>query len=138
MMDTKTRMSNPILSLINPKSTSSHYLQMQGINFEEMFGQNKKSVQARKAELLKMIPVTTSKCWAIYDAGKMGFIHGKRENVKREVASLTKIMTCYVVIKLSHNWNMPIETTEVTVSQVASDIRGTSANLEAGDILTVE
>ena len=103
-----------------------------------MFGLNKKSIQARKAELLKMIPVTTSKCWAIYDAAKMGFIHGKRENVKRECASLTKIMTCYVVIKLCALWKMDMKSTEVTVSQVASDIRGTSAHLETGDILSVE
>ena len=62
---------------------------------------------------------------------------GKRENVKRECASLTKIMTCYVVLKLCALWNLPTDT-EVTVSQVASDIRGTSANLEMGDILTID
>ena len=87
---------------------------------------------------MKLIPVTTSKCWAIYDAAKMGFIHGKRENVKRECASLTKIMTCYVVFRLCQQYNIPMETTEITVSNVAADIRGTSANLEAGDILTIE
>lgn len=47
-------------------------------------------------------------------------------------------MTAYVVLKLCEEWKYPIEKTEVTVSEVASDIRGTSANLETGDILTIE
>jgi len=65
-------------------------------------------------------------------------IHGKRENAKRECASLTKIMTCYLVIKLCKSWGLQIDKTEITVTSVASDIRGTTANLETGDILTVE
>lgn len=33
---------------------------------------------------------------------------------------------------------MNILTTEVVVSEIASDIRGTCANLQTGDVLTVE
>lgn len=35
-------------------------------------------------------------------------------------------------------YNINIKTAEVKVSDVASDIRGTCANLQTGDILTVE
>jgi D-alanyl-D-alanine carboxypeptidase len=68
----------------------------------------------------------------------MNLIHGKREYIKRECASLTKIMTCYLVIRLCNEWNLDIKKTEIKVSEIASDIRGTTANLETGDILSVE
>mmetsp|Transcript_36164 Transcript_36164/g.55533 ORF Transcript_36164/g.55533 Transcript_36164/m.55533 type:complete len:141 (+) Transcript_36164:3102-3524(+) len=98
----------------------------------------KQSISSMKVDLLRNIPSVSAKCWAIFDAQKMSFIHGKREYLKRECASLTKIMTCYVVILLCRDWKMNPKTTEVTISSVASDIRGTSANLETGDILTVD
>ena len=47
-------------------------------------------------------------------------------------------MTCYLVIKLCKSWGLQIDKTEITVTSVASDIRGTTANLETGDVLTVE
>lgn len=83
-------------------------------------------------------PQITSKCWAIYDFNKMSIIHGKREYQRREVASLTKIMTCYVVIKLCKQFRLDPKTTEVTISDVAADIRGTTANLQTNDVLSVE
>ena len=104
---------------------------------EELFP-SKKSFSYRKAELQRIIPQVSSKCWAIFDANKMTFLHGKREYFKRECASLTKIMTCYVCINLCRLWKLSIKKTDITVSAIASDIRGTSANLETGDILTVE
>jgi D-alanyl-D-alanine carboxypeptidase len=68
----------------------------------------------------------------------MSFIHGKREYYKRECASLTKIMTCYVVLELSKQWKLNIKKTEICISPIASDIRGTCAHLETGDVLTIE
>ena len=68
----------------------------------------------------------------------MSFIHGKREYYKRECASLTKIMTCHVVLELSKLWKINIKKTEICVSPIASDIRGTVAHLETGDVLTIE
>ena len=68
----------------------------------------------------------------------MQFVHGKREYFRREVASLTKIMTSYVVLSLCKTFNLNLKTTEVKVSNIASDIRGTTANLQTGDVLTVE
>lgn len=86
----------------------------------------------------KNVPQLTSKCWVVYDFNKMVQIHGKREYQRREIASLTKIMTCWVVIQLCKEYNLNPKTVQVTVSDVASDIRGTCANLESGDMLSVE
>ena len=60
---------------------------------------------------------------------KMSCVQGKREYFRREVASLTKIMTSYVVLNLCKTHNINYKTTEVKVSNIASDIRGTTADL---------
>ena len=98
----------------------------------------KKTFALRKADLLKNIPVISARCWAIFDVNKMAYVHGKREYLKKECASLTKIMTCYLVISLCKQWKINPKKTDIVVSPIASDIRGTSANLETGDILTVD
>lgn len=84
------------------------------------------------------MPKISANCWAIYDVNKKTMIEGKREHFKREIASLTKIMTAWVVINLCKQWNLNFRTHEVTVSSVASDIRGTCAELKEGDVLSVE
>jgi len=47
-------------------------------------------------------------------------------------------MTAHVVLSLSKQWNLNIYKTRVLVSDVASDIRGTTAFLRTGDFITVE
>lgn len=111
---------------------------MSNYQFHDDLFPNKKALMNRKNELFLNVPQISTKCWAIYDASKMAFIHGKREQQKRECASLTKIMSAYVVIALCKLFKLNIKKTEVIISPIASDIRGTSANLETGDILTVE
>ena len=83
-------------------------------------------------------PVVSSKCWVIYDVHKMSVLHGRREYQRREVASLTKIMTCHVVLQLCKQWQVNITRTRILVSDVAANIRGTSALLKTGDLLTIE
>lgn len=86
----------------------------------------------------RKVPNISAKCWAIYDVNKMSIVYGRREYQKREVASLTKIMTAWVVINLCKEWNLNTFKTEVVVSDIGSDIRGTTANLKPGDILSVD
>ena len=47
-------------------------------------------------------------------------------------------MTAWVVINLCKEWNLNTFKTEVVVSDIGSDIRGTTANLKPGDILSVD
>lgn len=51
----------------------------------------------------------------------------------REIASLTKIMTCYVVLKLLDHFQLKKEHAHVRVSKYAAKTIGTSANLKTGD-----
>jgi D-alanyl-D-alanine carboxypeptidase len=47
-------------------------------------------------------------------------------------------MTCYVVITLCKQWNLSLTKTKILVSDVASDIRGTTAGLCTGDLISLE
>jgi D-alanyl-D-alanine carboxypeptidase len=61
---------------------------------------------------------------------------GKCEREKREAASLTKIMTAFVVLKLMEKWKIK-DSTLVEISADAAGINGTSADLLEGDTLTI-
>ena len=61
----------------------------------------KRKVQANPRLIYQATPKVSAHYWAIFDGQKQSFIHGKREFMKREVASLTKIMTAYTVIELA-------------------------------------
>ena len=63
----------------------------------------------------------------------------KQEKVQRQVASLTKIMTSVVVLDLIDKYNLDIDSVRVNVltSSTTKILGGTSAELIAGDKLTV-
>lgn len=56
------------------------------------------------------------------------------EKEKRECASLTKIMTAYVVLTLMEKFSIT-DTTLISVSSDAASVAGTSADLLEGDTL---
>ena len=64
-------------------------------------------------------------------------MYGKKDKLKREVASITKMMTFYTSLKLMEKYDISGETTLLTVSRIASRMNGTSANLREGDQLTL-
>ena len=63
----------------------------------------------------------SAESWAIIDGSTGKFMFGKQENLKREIASLTKIMTCYVCLQLIKEfYNENIENELVIISRFAS------------------
>lgn len=46
-------------------------------------------------------------------------------------------MTCLTVIKVAQKWNLNIKSTQTVVSQKASRLLGTSAQLQSGDIVSI-
>jgi D-alanyl-D-alanine carboxypeptidase len=95
-------------------------------------------VQANPMLLYKQAPNVSAKFWAIFDTNKQSFIYGKREYVKREVASLTKMMTAFTVIDLARQYKLKLSEVKIKVCSIASNIRGTTAELKQGDIFTAE
>jgi len=63
-------------------------------------------------------------------------LFGKLEKDRREVASLTKIMTCYVTLQLLDRMKITDDTL-IKVSGDASSVIGTSADLLEGDTLSI-
>ena len=79
------------------------------------------------------VPFISSKSWCILDAVTLKVLSGKQDNIHREIASLTKIMTCLaslILIEELPNINMDCYT---NVSWRAASIGGTSAKLKAGE-----
>lgn len=54
------------------------------------------------------------------------------------MASLTKMMTAFVCVKLCKSFKLDMKVTQIKICEVAADIRGTTANLRVGDFLSVE
>ena len=69
---------------------------------------------------------------------KMGgeILFGKNENESRQVASLTKIMTAHIVIKLLARFNISEHAPTITVLRSSTKLLGTSADLVSHDSLS--
>lgn len=50
-----------------------------------------------KLPLSTPVPIVSAQAWAVFDCSRARIIHGKDEHEQRQMASLTKIMTAYVV-----------------------------------------
>lgn len=84
----------------------------------------------------KPAPHCSAQSWAIFDQKTSTMLFGKSEKERREVASLTKIMTCYVTFMLMERFKIE-DTKLIEVSGDAAGVIGTSADLLEGDTLTI-
>jgi serine-type D-Ala-D-Ala carboxypeptidase (penicillin-binding protein 5/6) len=81
-------------------------------------------------------PHISALSWVVLDKNTKEILFGKMEKERREVASLTKLMTIYTVLNLIDGMRLEINQT-VIVDESVNDVIGTSAMLQPGDILTV-
>jgi D-alanyl-D-alanine carboxypeptidase (penicillin-binding protein 5/6) len=79
-----------------------------------------------------MPPSISASAWSIADTDSGEVIWGRFEDEKREIASITKMMTAYVVHRYITQGIIDWDT-EVEVSAYASMINGTTAKLREGD-----
>jgi D-alanyl-D-alanine carboxypeptidase (penicillin-binding protein 5/6) len=97
-----------------------------------------KNVSGLKALLKEFEPPKISaKCWTVINAKTGEFLANKRGNKKREIASLTKMMTCLCSCKLIEKFNIDPKNVYIQVSKFASKIGGTSAELQRKDVLSI-
>jgi len=82
-------------------------------------------------------PKVSSKCWAIMDGKTGDLIASKKGNKKREIASLTKMMTCICVCKLIKQYNIAPKSIYIQVSKLAASMGGTSADLQRKDVVSI-
>jgi D-alanyl-D-alanine carboxypeptidase len=56
-------------------------------------------------------PFVTAKNWSIMDGRTGEILFGKAENDRKEIASMTKIMTCFLVIQICRKLKLNPEKT---------------------------
>ena len=107
------------------------------MNNAQEAGISAKEIKLAKILMDKPAPHCSAQAWAIYDQKTSTLLFGRCERDRRECASLTKIMTAVVVLRLMRRFDVP-ESGLVTVGDDAAGVIGTSAELVAGDTLTVK
>ena len=78
-------------------------------------------------------PFISAKSWAIADGRTGRVLFGKGDSDKREIASLTKIMTAFLALRLCSEYNVDLYNTFTVVSEYSASITGTTAVLKPGD-----
>ena len=81
-------------------------------------------------------PLISAASWVILDRKSKELLFGKLEKERKEVASLTKIMTMYTTLKLCDNLQIDLDTA-IKIDQSVEKVEGTTANLLPGDHLTI-
>ena len=81
-------------------------------------------------------PIVTCKAWAIADGQSGELLWGHQENKARPPASMTKVMTAYLVARLAAS-SAEVLDEVVTFSRRADDTIGSSAGVRAGESLPV-
>lgn len=62
-------------------------------------------------------PFISSQSWIVYDSKSESILFGKMERERREIASLTKIMTCFVVLNLINRFKMDERKEMIEISE---------------------
>lgn len=78
------------------------------------------------------LPSVSARCAVLIDASSGRILYGKNENVRRGMASTTKIMTALIALENADLQKL------VTVAPAAAGVEGSSVYLYAGEIVTME
>lgn len=72
-------------------------------------------------------PYVSARSWILTNLETGELLYAKQEKEKRQVASLTKVMTFYVVNKITEKYNINVDTTFVKILTPCVHVGGTSA-----------
>ncbi len=106
-----------------------------------LIAENVNGVPAKEIKLAKILmdkppPHCSAHSWSIYDQKTNTLLFGRMERERKEVASLTKIMTALVVFRLMDRYKIKRDEL-VPISGDAASVIGTSAELIEGDTLSI-
>lgn len=82
-------------------------------------------------------PAVSALAWGICDGNTAELLCGCNEDVRCEMASLTKVMTCYLSLRLVQTSSGLAFDQRVRVSRLAATMPGTRAGLREGDEVSV-
>lgn len=97
----------------------------------------KSPISGETSYSLDIAPDVTAVSWAIYDPVDKQVLASKSLNLKREIASITKIMTCILILEIAEENSISLKDT-ITITPIAARMPGTTANLEEGDRIRIK
>lgn len=97
---------------------------------------NAEETEKVPADTIDGRPFVTCKAWVIGDAASGEALWGQEAETKLDIASTTKIMTAYLVLKLAEQ-DPEILQERITFSQRADDTPGSTSGLRAGEQVLV-
>ena len=80
----------------------------------------------------------TAQSFLIVDCEKLTPIAGRNIDKSIEIASISKVMTCYLSLMICKKYSIDMQSHLVRVSDKAADTPGTTAELQSGDLLTIQ
>ena len=101
---------------------------------DELFAQPEpKPLPARRAaDAIDGSPVVTARAWTIVDGRTGRYLYGGNERAALAMASTTKIMTAFIVLRIAAA-NAKVLDETVTISEQAAKTTGSSARIRTGD-----
>ncbi|CAD8062269.1 unnamed protein product [Paramecium primaurelia] len=82
-------------------------------------------------------PLVSAQSWCIINGKNGQLMSGYNQYKSRQMASITKIMTCWLALKLTQQFQLDLDNTYFTVPEKAERIGGTTAQLQSGDKLSI-
>lgn len=90
----------------------------------------------RPAEAIDGPPIVSARAWAIFDGRTGRRLHGANDAAALAMASTTKIMTAFIVLRLAGD-NPKVLDEAMVISEQATKTVGSSARIRTGDRLPV-
>lgn len=84
-----------------------------------------------------LISGITATSYAVIDLTTMLPVAHKNFDKRIQIASISKVMTCYLTLLACKKYNVDMKKCQVRISEFASSMTGTSAGLEVGDCLSL-
>ncbi|CAD8171849.1 unnamed protein product [Paramecium pentaurelia] len=137
---------NAKVKLLNSTANNSFYTKKSTEKYQQSPIKPKTAISRAKRILPQQIsitpieslgPIISAQSWCIIN-GKNGQLMGGYNQYKsRQMASITKIMTCWLALKLTQQFQLDLDNTYFTVPEKAERIGGTTAQLQSGDKLSI-
>ena len=90
----------------------------------------------RAADTIDGPPIVTAKAWAVFNGRNGERLHGDNDSAALPMASTTKIMTAFLVLRLAAD-NAAVLDETVVVTEQAARTAGSSARIRTGDRIAV-
>jgi hypothetical protein len=125
---------NTISKLPEQPDKASKLVKQSSIKYKSIVDQSKTATDENNmCTILNELPRVSSKSWVVVAAGEKEPLFGYKYTIRREVASLTKIMTLYTACKIIEDNRLSPDEYGCTISRIAATRIGTSALLRLDD-----